>query len=738
MYNLNYKKIPTEWINGLPIGNGRLAAMYWGSENKDILSLNHEYLWRGVTRNRTADDVSDKLPVLRELLKNRDYFRASLYANTFFAGYGGDTALKEGRIDKYQPAGDIILEFSDASENSTSSLDIERGFLTSKRNEKVTGNFFCDSNDGLVMAKWQSETPFSGKLSFSRVADAEAETCVKYGIDNISFDCSFAGGISYKVEVKIKTDGSLSITENGISIKDAKEIILSANIILSDCDNREHNFDFDSLYEKHAKKFKSYMDRMSFSVEAEDSSLPIDERIKKIKQGERDVKLQELYFHYGRYLMISSCIAGKLPPNLQGKWNGEIDPPWKSDYHFDINLQMNEWMIEGANFSEFAEGLTDFLLSFVENGKESAKKLFGCRGIWLPLAGDVWGRCTPESFGYAVWVGAAAWLAQSMWQHYVYTGDKCYLQNKAYKFFKEIAIFYEDFLEADENGVMQIMPSQSPENRFVGACDLITVGICSSSAIDVQLAYDALGYAVKTAEILGIDSAEAEKWESLRNKLPEFKIGSDGRLLEWNEEFQEEQPGHKHLSHLYGLYPSDIFTPEGRNKEYDAAVKSFEYRMSHESGYTGWSRAWISCICARIGDKEGFYKQIEGLLKDFATKSLLDIHPDPLNPGVAPDIFQIDGNFGMVSAVMEALCGYFDGKAHFLRGLPDAWKTGHISGLKLPGGHTVSFEWKDSKVTRLDVVLGYAESLNAVVNGEEIVFNGKEGETKCLQKTVQY
>ena len=551
MYNLSYEKIPTEWINGLPIGNGRLAAMYWGSENKDILSLNHEYLWRGVTRNRTADDVSDKLPVLRELLKNRDYFRASLYANTFFAGYGGDTALKEGRIDKYQPAGDIVLNFEKATANNNSVLDIENGIITSTRNGNIKGNFFCDSNDGLIMSRWQSEMPFSGKLSFNRVADAEAETDVKYGIDNISFDCSFVGGISYKVEVKIKTDGSLSITENGISIKDAKEIILSANIILSDCDNREHNFDFDSLYEKHAKKFKSYMDRMSFSIEAEDRVLPIDERIKKIKQGERDVKLQELYFHYGRYLMISSCIAGKLPPNLQGKWNGEIDPPWKSDYHFDINLQMNEWMIEGANFSEFAEGLTDFLLSFVENGKESAKKLFGCRGIWLPLAGDVWGRCTPESFGYAVWVGAAAWLAHSMWQHYVYTGDKCYLQNKAYKFFKEISIFYEDFMEADENGVMQIMPSQSPENRFVGACDLITVGICSSSAIDVQLAYDALGYAVKTAEILGIDSAEAEKWESLRNKLPEFKIGSDGRLLEWNEEFHEEQPCHKHLSHLY-------------------------------------------------------------------------------------------------------------------------------------------------------------------------------------------
>ncbi len=726
MYKLEYNKIPAEWINGLPIGNGRLAAMYWGDNKKDILSLNHEYLWRGKNRDRKADCVADKLPLLRELLKKRDYFRATIFANTFFAGYGGDSGMQDGRIDKFQPAGDIVFEFDKETQNCCSNLDIETGIISGCREDIVNAEFFCDSNDGLLIARWSNDTPFSGNLSFSRVEDAEAECAVTYESETISFHCSFKDGISYRVEVRFKTDGEISPSQDGITIRNAKEVIASANIILNDSDRREYNFDFKSLLENHSKKFKSYMDRMSFEIEAEEKSLPIDERIKKIKRGESDVKLQELYFHYGRYLMISSCVAGKLPPNLQGKWNSEIDPPWKSDYHFDINLQMNEWMIEGANLSEFAEELTDFLLTFIESGREAARNLYGCRGIWLPYGGDVWGICTPESFGYCVWVGAAAWIAQALWQHYIYTGDKKYLGEKAYKFFKEIALFYEDFLEEDENGVMQIMPSQSPENRFVGAGGVVTVGICTSSAIDVQLAYDALGYAIKTAEILGVDKEEAVKWENLRNKLPEFKIGSDGRLLEWNEEFQEEQPGHKHLSHLYGLFPSDIFTPEGRKKEYDAAVKSFEYRMSHESGYTGWSRAWISNICARIGDKEGFYKQIEGLLKDFATESLLDIHPDPLKPGIDPDIFQIDGNFGMVSAVFEALCGYFDGKAHFLRALPEEWKNGHISGLKLPGGHTVSFEWKDGKVTSLEVLMGFSGSLKAVINGEEMLIEGEE------------
>jgi len=730
MYQLKYHHIPTEWIKGLPLGNGRLAAMYWGNEKRDILSLNHEYLWRGKYRNREADYTADKLPVLRELLRKRDYFRSGIYANLFFAGMGGDCNMAEGRIDRYQPAGDMIFTFSAPCNSAKSQLDIENALVTAERDNGITSELFCDSNNGLILARWKSHERIDGKLTFERTADPEASCISEYSDEGFCFTCSFICGISYKVIAKIKTNGIITSSKDGLYIKNATEIVCSANIILSSDDERAFSFAFDDLYQKHSAQFRSYINRMHFEIEAEEKDLSIDERIKAIKNGTSDVKLQELYFHYGRYLMISSCISGKLPPNLQGKWNGEIDPPWKSDYHFDINLQMNEWMIEGANLSEFAIELTDFLLTFIESGKKAAKNLYGCRGIWLPIASDVWGKCTPESFGYAVWVGAAAWIAQPLWQHYAYTGDTEYLKNKAYKFFKEIALFYEDFLEEDENGIMQIMPSQSPENRFVGAGNLVTVGICSSSAIDVQLAYDALGYAIKSAEILNIDADKVEEWKALRSKLPGFRIGSDGRLMEWNEEFAEEQPGHKHLSHLYGLYPSDIFTPENRKEEYDAAVKSFEYRLSHESGYTGWSRAWISNICARIGDAEGFYKQIEGLLRDFATESLLDIHPDPVMPGIAPDIFQIDGNFGMVAAVMEALCGFFDGKAHFLRALPSNWKNGHISGLKLPGGHTVSFAWRDGKVSKLDVIMGFSGCLTAVINKKEIVIEGSRGELK--------
>lgn len=722
MYKLKYNHIPTEWINGLPIGNGRLAAMYWGDDKKDILSLNHEYLWRGKNRGNVAEEVSDKLSILRELLKKRDYFRATVFANLFWAGH------IPGKIDSYQPAGNLIFELDNSSRGIDSKLDIMSAQIATQRENGIEYNSFCDSNDGCIMTRHKSENKFSGKIYFERTEDKEAQYTSEYREDGFLFKCRFICGIEYEVRVKIRTDGKVTACNGAITIEDANEIVCVANIVMAESDCRIEKTDFDSVFESHEQNFKSYMDRVTFSLDCPDVDDYTDVRIKNIKSGKIDDKLQELYFHYGRYLMISSCICGKLPPNLQGKWNDNITPPWKCDYHLDINLQMNEWMIESANLSEFAESLTDFMLQFIEGGRKTAKNLWGCRGICLPLSSDVWAESVPESFSYAVWIGAGAWMAQSLWQHYIYTGDTDYLRDKAYRFFREVALFYEDFLIEDEDGIMQIMPSQSPENRFKGAGTLAEVGICTSSAIDVQLAYDALGYAISSAKILGIDDKKIVVWQALRDKLPAFAIGSDGRLLEWNEEFEEEQPGHKHLSHLYGLYPSDIFTPEARPTEYSAAVKSFEYRMANESGYTGWSRAWISNIYARTGNSEGFYEQITGLLKDFATLSLLDIHPDPMFPGEKPDIFQIDGNFGMVAAVTEALCGYFDGKAHILYALPESWKNGSVSGIRLPGGHEIAFSWENGDLINLEIIVGYVKKLTVNIKGKDITVSGNKGE----------
>ena len=249
--------------------------------------------------------------------------------------------------------------------------------------------------------------------------------------------------------------------------------------------------------------------------------------------------------------------------------------------------------------------------------------------------------------------------------------------------------------------------------------------LCQSSAMDVQLCYDALGYAISAAEELDVDSTRVSLWRSIREHLPPFRIGPDGRLLEWDREFPEAEPGHRHLSHLYGLYPSDLFTPETRPEQYQAAIRSLDFRLSHGGGYTGWSRAWVACLKARIGDAEGFYEHFTALIKDFATSTLLDLHP--------PRIFQIDGNLGAVAAGIEALVGFYDGKAHLLPALPKEWaEKGSLKGVRLPGGHLLSFAWENGELTELSVTIGFGETVSLAFNGDVCTLHGRVGETVKL------
>ena len=473
---------------------------------------------------------------------------------------------------------------------------------------------------------------------------------------------------------------------------------------------------------RHIARFSDIMGRLDFALNEEEglSGLPTDERIRRVKEGNADNGISRLCFDYGRYLLVSSSVCGQLPANLQGKWNDSLTPPWNCDYHFDINLQMNYWMAEPAGMPECAEALIRYVRSFLDSGREAAKRLYGCRGIFLPIQTDAWGISTPESYGWAVWIGAAPWIARHLWDHYRYSGDTAYLKNEAYEFFAAVAEFYEDYLQKDENGVYQILPSQSPENS-VAEVGCFPVLIGQSSAMDVQLCFDALTYAIRSAEILGVDGDKAARWKELRDNLPPFAIGSDGRLMEWNREYTEREPGHRHLSHLYGLYPSDLFTPDTRPAQYEAGIRSLRYRLSHGGGHTGWSRAWVSCLAARLGDREGFYEHYSALIKDFATVSLLDLHP--------PRIFQIDGNLGAVAAGIEAVVSYYDDTAHLLRGVPAQWASGHLNGVKIPGGHTVNVSWENGRLSSLSVVMGFEPEARLEWQGKTFTAKGQPGET---------
>lgn len=769
-----YKNAPQTWDEGLPIGNGRLAAMVLNYDNKDVLTLNHEFLWTGTGRKREMYTTKGALKKTRQLLAEEKYEEATLYAQDYL-GRDGDKSKFINRIDSFQPAGSLNVCFGENDPNSLNDsngsdnldnngntqneefklckrvLNIKNGVAFSERaisrafvdkndrTQKMHGTYIAHSVCENIFARWDNVG--CCEVSFTREDDSRIESKTEIIKNRIKYKAKFIDGISFEVDIRLFTDGMLLPSEDRIGVKAASYLIAAVNIATDVFDMEKELKEYDpcnfladktdkteidkdiwkKTYDSHTEKFYSYMDRVSLSINIDDDSKKAEnkefntfadmttaERLEAFRNGSEDENIFSLYLDYGRYLLISSSVCGHLPANLQGKWNNDLDPAWQSDYHFDINLQMCYWLAENGNLTETTSALFDFIDLFEESGRYAAKKIYGCRGILLPLSSDCWGISTPESYRWDIWIGAAPWIAQHYYKHYKYTGDKEFLAERAYPYFKAVAEFYEDYLVKDSNGVYQILPSVSPENTFLENPDIhISLGV--SSAMDVQLAYDCLTYAAEAAGDLQIDEGPAKHWLELRDKLPDFKIGSDGRLLEWNMEMYEKEPGHRHLSHLYGVFPSDLFTPERNKEQFEAAKKSLKFRLSHLGGHTGWSRAWVACLYARMGNGEEFYKHTRYLIDNFSTVSLLDLHP--------PRIFQIDGNLGGAEAIIQALVHCRDGKICVLPALPERWQSGEIKGIKTVGGHTVSFKWNNGMVKSLKIDFGFEDYAVLDING---------------------
>lgn len=708
-----------EWMEGYPIGNGRLAAMVWGRDNEDILTLNDEWLWRGTRRHKECEAAAHDLPRVRELFLKGDLRGGTAEAVKCFGSERTNVVL-----DDYQVAGDLVFVHSSPGDFVSRELDIQNGIAKVKRGS-VTMLTYADCVKDALITTWTSDEAFDGKLIIRRCQDDDAVQQYMSEDGTILYTCRFNGGLSFGIRTMFYTDGTVSVQGSGISVCGALYLNTITDIYVdkdgNGCNFDKKVYDFESDIKAHMAKFSCYMNRVSFDIEgsSEYEALSVYERIDNVRKGGEDICLAKLYFDYGRYLMVSCSILADLPANLQGKWNDSLTPPWHSDYHFDINLQMNYWMCEAVGFEDFTLPMINYLMRLMENGKKAAKNHYGCRGTLFPLSDDAWGESLPISRVYGIWIGGAPWMAQHLWWHYIYSGDEDFLETKAYPFFKAVAEFYEDYLIMDENGTYQIIPSQSPENSYAGVTDF-DVSLCISSAMDVQLAYDALGYAIDSAAILGLDSEQSLIWQQLRTHLPEFKIGNDGRLLEWNEEKEEVEPGHRHLSHLYGVYPSDIFMSDDKKAQYDAARRSLDYRLSCGGGHTGWSRAWVSCLYARFGEGDKFLEHLTGLAKDFATDSLLDLHP--------PRIFQIDGNFGAVAAVTEALVSCRAGKVHLLHALPKQWQKGSICGIRVPGGHKIGLWWENGVAKNAKIEFGFEKNISLVAHGKEIHLSGNKGD----------
>jgi alpha-L-fucosidase 2 len=464
---------------------------------------------------------------------------------------------------------------------------------------------------------------------------------------------------------------------------------------------------YEELRARHVENHRPPMQRVRLRLsehpDPELEALPTDVRLERVKSGELDPGLLELHFQFGRYLLLGSSRPGTLPANLQGIWNESYQPAWDSKFTININLQMNYWPAEVANLSECHEPLFDLIDRLRVTGAETAERHYGCRGFVAHHNTDLWADTAPlDNFYCGLWPAGAAWLVQHLWERYAFDLDTQFLRDRAYPGMKEAARFVLDFLVDDpQSGELLFGPSLSPENQYLDR-DGIRSGLCMSPAGDTQIIRGLFDRCLAAAAILDCDEDFRDELTAARARLPEMRIGSRGQLQEWREDHEEWEAGHRHVSHLFAVYPDAQITPRTSHELAAAARRALELRIADasERSIGGWSVAWLSLLWARLGEGGQAHEQLNGVLRKSTDISLLDLSPpggsNPLT------VFQIDGNLGAVAAVCEMLVQSHDG-IELLPALPPEWPTGAVSGLRLRGGFDVDIEWQDGELQRAEL-----------------------------------
>lgn len=715
---LHYKTPAADWTSGLLIGTGRLAGMIFGNGHGERLGLNHELLYSAKYKDRECDPESiNHLPEIRRLLKQGKYAEATTLAlDTQSAGKMNPGSTQ--RTDDYKPAGELVI-VPDHIENRgyRRCLDLE----TATARVEYDGVSFDYAADCVLDRIFIHITgALCAKVDLEFRPDPDLRHMVFRDGGCVRAAGEYAGGSLFETRTAVYTDGSfdgsrLTVQKEALLVIDIETGLDGGAAVAARLDMRAFvpdGADYAALIRPHIEKYRSVMDRTVFSIETDPAreELPTDERLRRMKAGEADPGMIRLYFDFVHYLFFAGTVCGRTPMNLQGKWNHLPAPPWHSDYHSDINLEMNYWPAEALGMGDMHLTLMNYLERLVPQAQKCAKTRFGCRGVFISLTDDHWARATTEPPCCNLWPGAAAWYGGHFYRHYQYTGDAVFLRERAYPYMKEVCAFFEDYLEEDANGILQVIPSQSPENHFMLTFNAYNGGnpsVAISSAMDLSLIREILTNSIEAAGILGVDPDKVVLWKEMLDKLQPLKIGSDGRLLEWNEEFDEGMdPGHRHLSHLYGVYPGGFINETDTPELFEAAKASYDYRMARGSGHTGWSRAWSISLESRFRRPDAAYEQLWELITGLSSDSFLNVHP---SWGMAEEdfIFQIEGNFGGLAGVLEMLVGVSNGCIRLLPALPRQFGTGSICGLHLPEQAVCDIFWQDGSLMYAEITLGW-------------------------------
>ena len=714
MKKLIFNKPALQWEEAMPLGNGYLGAMVSGQTQKELICMNEDSLYSGGPIERGNPNTLDHLDEMRTLLLDGKVEEAQKKAPNYF--YATTPHPRH-----YQPLGQVWMEFHHQNvqdyqkvldlKNSIGSIqyrynnvEYQRECFISYPNQVFVYKIKASQNQQLNFDLYLTRRDIRPGRSESYVDDIHIEKDYLY---LSGYNGNQKNGISYTMATTVQLkDGCLKKYGSRLVIENATEAIV---YVVGRTSYRSHNpfqwcqkqldktllKSYRNLKQDHIRDYQNYFDQLELTLgdHKNENMMSIPERLQKMKEGQIDLDLIETYFHFGRYLLISSSREGSLAANLQGIWNGEFEPPWGSRYTININIQMNYWLAEKTGLSRLHLPLMQLQKIMLPRGQKIAKEMYGCRGTCAHHNTDIWGDCAPADYYVpsTLWPMGSLWLSLHIFEHYQYTHNQEFIL-EYFPILKENALFFLDYMFKDANGFYATGPSVSPENAYMTQ-DGQAATVCLSPSMDIQLLREFFTSYLQLLKELNRHDLEAEINEYLE-KLPPIQIGKYGQIMEWHEDYDEIEIGHRHISQLFALYPGRHIQYSETPELIEAAYQTLQRRLSHGGGHTGWSCAWIIHFFARLHKGEEAFDTLLKLLKNSTLDNLFDNHPP----------FQIDGNFGGSNAILEMLIQDYENKVYVLPALSREMPEGILKGLRLKSGAVLNMSWKDCQVSNIEII----------------------------------